>query len=1087
MRLCREELDDLTHLWEVSRRVFDEFEQVAIPARQNRQDQRVLAQSIAQYLDKNGYAIQIQYETISKVAPLNDPGFERLWSSSSDNLSWLFLHEAFSRYFFNFMRCALGRELFLLHETPKTASSSVHEALETQGKLAVFYHTSFDKMVELYGLLGFGNQQRQVNDHLQRQDPLLYAGHYNLPDLVSQSRLERDVRGLTTFRNPVILVSSALRYVWGLLARHDEGKLQVYPDVDIDFVIAAYEDMLSQEYRLSQSDYTRMVRDLTNAAQFRSEYGDILTRYYTNNDVVSANDVGDFFKEFSRIQLAPTISRQAELLSSELSISCPIPKANTSVLTISHLNVALGGEDKVEHLLKPLCSRSLEIYAVLHRVADSQSSRLHQIPIYSQSETSTGQVRTYLDKEPKLKHNTTLFQVIRSRLEKTSNTSALIFDAGSQSSLAEILPRKGFPDALVLCEIGNVPKLLKSGIGSTVFEWFTFSILDEARIRGRLMSELAVAGLQPEIISCLNDVFSAYLGRDLPLAEKVPQDARIPDLPSYAIVCAPRCGSTFLTEMLASVGLGRPEEHLREREIAALSDLRIGDNDAASLFTDLLWKHQRNFIFGTKVVSHFLFDLKSKITVPETVSALIRSNLRIIYLVRKDKVRQAISDFLANRVKIWHVRDEKSHIDLRNKHAKIEYSFDEILSRYKFMLNEDERLTKGIQGFEHIVMFYEDLVAQPIISVTTAAEFLGFKNIGEPKAIVVKSDSPAADNFCSRFMVDYESKFGRPPADYIPTQPVSGEQIAPARFELQSLAELKNLSFGQYQKRSWQIADYKCRWCSDIGEFIRADHREPGPGERFIMAFGSAHTFAPYVLQGYTNLLASDLGLPLLNFGIGGAGPDFFARPGVREKFIKQCNQAAVVIFQVMSCRTMGSSVLPKGKDPKNSLIMDVGGKLVQFDSERAMTELRRAGRDRDLATHLKLIRESWCDLMKTLAAEITAPKVLFWFSNREPKYEEKWPQSPGTDTIFGNFPQLINEKMIGDIQPHFDSYVEVVYPDLPEPLINRFSGKQTKAVFGGSLLEDQSWLSINDYYPSTAMHRTAADALRTSIAPLLS
>src|SRR5262249_2339041 len=157
--------------------------------------------------------------------------------------------------------------------------------------------------------------------------------------------------------------------------------------------------------------------------------------------------------------------------------------------------------------------------------------------------------------------------------------------------------------------------------------------------------------------------------------------------------------------------------------------------------------------------------------------------------------------------------------------------------------------------------------------VAEVAQFLGFTDIGATTAKLMKTESTVNDVLRRRFVADYRERFGKEPAEYWPSPDMVAGMAPPPGEDLQSLADLKALKLGQYQKRSWHIADYKCRWSPEIKEWVRADQREPRTGECFALAFGSAQTFAPYVRKGYVNLLSEALPLPFVNFGVGGAGP----------------------------------------------------------------------------------------------------------------------------------------------------------------------------------------------------------------------
>jgi LPS sulfotransferase NodH len=159
----------------------------------------------------------------------------------------------------------------------------------------------------------------------------------------------------------------------------------------------------------------------------------------------------------------------------------------------------------------------------------------------------------------------------------------------------------------------------------------------------------------------------------------------------------------------------------------------------------------------------------------------IRQQYKIIYLVRRDKVRQAVSGYLADSVKVWHVRNEKGSAKLNLKHAEVEYYFEEILRRYRFLVGEDKKLAAYIKDIEHHLVCYEDMVANPVRAVAAAAKFLGFDDIGTPSAKVMKVDSPATNQFYEQFIADYQERFGRDPECYVAAEtPETAPRLAQA-------------------------------------------------------------------------------------------------------------------------------------------------------------------------------------------------------------------------------------------------------------------------------------------------------------------
>lgn len=108
---------------------------------------------------------------------------------------------------------------------------------------------------------------------------------------------------------------------------------------------------------------------------------------------------------------------------------------------------------------------------------------------------------------------------------------------------------------------------------------------------------------------------------------------------------------------------------------------------------------------------------------------------------------------------------------------------------------------------------------------------------------------------------------------------------------------------------------------------------------------------------------------------------------------------------------------------------------------------------------------------MKEILEAIDVPKILFWFSERTPDYEEKlelpiW-------RLYGGFPQLVNRSMVESLRSHCDAYVECVSRrGLPHLLFEHNRERSTDSK------EAEPPVAINRYYPSPEMHEDAAARL---------
>jgi hypothetical protein len=274
-----------------------------------------------------------------------------------------------------------------------------------------------------------------------------------------------------------------------------------------------------------------------------------------------------------------------------------------------------------------------------------------------------------------------------------------------------------------------------------------------------------------------------------------------------------------------------------------------------------------------------------------------------------------------------------------------------------------------------------------------------------------------------------------------------------------------------YQERDWKIVDYQRYPLDGTGLQFRgppADIRRP---EGYFACIGAAQTFGCFCTDPFTHILSQELGLPALNLGYAGAGPCFYLKNPPLMGYIKR---ARFVVVQVMS-----------GRSESNRLFDSGGVELLtrrsdgqQIGATAAYRELLETRSRQEVADIVAETRDNWVANNIRLMEEIPVPKVLFWFAERSPDYQEQY-KTPFS--LFGGFPQLVNRAMIDALQPHCDRYVECVTKrGMPQPLISRFTGKPT-TIDSGETRKDLSTgkrETHNTYYPSPEMQQDAAAAL---------
>jgi len=272
----------------------------------------------------------------------------------------------------------------------------------------------------------------------------------------------------------------------------------------------------------------------------------------------------------------------------------------------------------------------------------------------------------------------------------------------------------------------------------------------------------------------------------------------------------------------------------------------------------------------------------------------------------------------------------------------------------------------------------------------------------------------------------------------------------------------------QYQERDWEVVDYH--------EYILTRNfyaRGPEPANltpgRYFACVGAAQTFGCFCECPYPMLLQQRLGVQALNLGRAGAGPRFFLADSVLMQHI---NHARFVIIQVMSGRSEDNSLF-KSRGLEWLKRLSDG---VDLGAEQAYRELLESHDKEFVSKIVKETRRNWVFSFVSLLKAIQPPKILFWFSQRGTGYREQFTH---VHSLFGHFPQLVNDSMMSEIRPFCDEYVECVSSKgMPQLLKSRFSGQPVLVNYGRKGEESRT-SSHNTYYPSPQMHEDAANVLR--------
>jgi LPS sulfotransferase NodH len=235
------------------------------------------------------------------------------------------------------------------------------------------------------------------------------------------------------------------------------------------------------------------------------------------------------------------------------------------------------------------------------------------------------------------------------------------------------------------------------------------SVQDESKLFEQVKLYTEQQELKLPVLQLFSDVFVNLMsGRDLLTSNNL--EVQPPKL-SYAIVSTPRSGSTFLCNALQSTQIaGFPDEHLREPSLMLARDCHFD----YLKYLQVLMSYQvtDNGVFGTKLISHFLKEHQE--INPDFNPGTIFD--KFVYLIRRDKIAQAVSRFVAEKTNIWDIKkyDKDRQEQYQEKLQEIKIEDPQLARVHQFYLSliEEERYLEKMfnqNKISPLVIEYEDV------------------------------------------------------------------------------------------------------------------------------------------------------------------------------------------------------------------------------------------------------------------------------------------------------------------------------------------------------------------------------------------
>jgi trehalose 2-sulfotransferase len=228
---------------------------------------------------------------------------------------------------------------------------------------------------------------------------------------------------------------------------------------------------------------------------------------------------------------------------------------------------------------------------------------------------------------------------------------------------------------------------------------------------------------------------------------------------SYVVCAVPRTGSSLLCSLLADTGLaGRPGEYFNPQRISDQSE-RWGVSGFGEYLAALPRTATPNGVFGTKLLSGHLDALLERARALPTMSGLASGELmaalfpglRYLWIRRRDKVRQAISLWRAEKTRQWMRNGPEIKVIFEGP-----LDLDSVAERVQRAVRREAGWADyfASAGVDPWTIDYEDLVLDVHAAVNSALAFLGV-HPGRPVATGRPPVERQADKLTEEWVAQY--------------------------------------------------------------------------------------------------------------------------------------------------------------------------------------------------------------------------------------------------------------------------------------------------------------------------------------------
>lgn len=262
------------------------------------------------------------------------------------------------------------------------------------------------------------------------------------------------------------------------------------------------------------------------------------------------------------------------------------------------------------------------------------------------------------------------------------------------------------------------------------------SIKNEHIIFNNLKKYADELKIKVPILKLFSDIF-VNLQSNQKLLQTSECKIRKPEI-AYAVVSTPRSGSTVLCEALTATKMaGFPKEHFRAPSQVLTQHCQFDP----VRYLRILMTNQvtRNGVFGTKLISQFLKEYaQSNLEFNQIIN-----DFKFIYLIRRNKIAQAVSFFLGQKTNMWHIYSGEQSQQYRSKLKKInveDADLEKVHNIYQDLLNQESMLEKFFheRQISPLIVEYEKFIEFPENTLNQIAKHLEILDINQQINVVNK-------------------------------------------------------------------------------------------------------------------------------------------------------------------------------------------------------------------------------------------------------------------------------------------------------------------------------------------------------------